>query len=406
MMKTIVSEAKGIAKNMRLHNKNIEEGNVKSSDGISLNISSVGVELECGIMGPDIFRLGKIFERLQFFKDDTVKSFEALREFEIEGERKRNLFIGNAELAYWSDSLQDMNKFFRSAFNCIMSTNKTCSLHVHIKPAPEINESFIEAFGSAKAQAMLIKNYTEDFRYDQKYIARLENSNCMPVFLESNVVRQLSYTRQSMKALPGNQDRTAGISIAVADACRNRQGINSEGITLIRCMRDIAESLCSFYAKDPKMQEHSEKLKSILDYIRYGSMNEKLDSITKLKKILREREGLDSGSHNIDAYSDSLLDISRARKTAINLNPINDIGTIEFRVMPYMESADEASDALAWVIENVDRVYNKVRKETHGLELDFKNFMSFELDMIKSRMPGIKLINRNMQEARHKSIRI
>ncbi len=398
MIKTKASTAaKGIAKDMHLHNKNADWDS-KSAEGISPNILSVGVELECGIMGPDIFRLGKAFERLQFFKDDTVSSFEALREFEIEGERKRSLFIGNAEVAYWSSSLQDMNKFFRSAFSCIMSTNRTCSLHVHIKPVHEIKDKFVEVFGASEAQAMLIKNYTIDFKNNQKYIARLENNNCMPVFLESNVVKQLSYARQSMKALPSNQSRSEDILKNLAEAYRNKQSITSEGITLIRCMRDIAENLFSFYSKDPKKQVHTENLKEIADHIKYGNINEKLDSVTELKKILRNIEKLDNNSKNIDVYCNSLLNIQGARKTVINLNPINDIGTIEFRLMPYMESADEASNALTWVIENIEKVYNKVKDKTDGLELDFRNFMSFELDMVKSRMPNIKLINRKAHQ--------
>ncbi|MCL5106258.1 MAG: hypothetical protein M1331_02610 [Candidatus Marsarchaeota archaeon] len=399
MMKTTASGAKSMAEKLR----NADE-NKKNAGRIGFRIASVGAELECGIMGPDILRLGNAFERLQFFRDDTVSSFEAIKESGMD--RKQGMFIGNAELAYWSDSLRGMNKFFTSAFSCIMSTNRTCSLHVHIKPALEIKNRFAEVFGSAEAQKMLVKSYAKDFKNMKKYTDRLGNRNCVPVFLESNVVRQLSYTRQSMKALPDKQDLSLDAFTALARDYQSRRSINRNGMTIIMCMLDVAESLYPLYSADPEKQEHAERLKEIAHRIRCGNPDDKLASVTQLKKILRAAEGLSGRSQNIDAYSSSLINISGARKTVINLNPINDIGTIEFRLMPHMESADEASDALAWVVENVDNVYNKLKKEIGGLELDFRNFMDFELDMVRSRMPGIKLINRNRQEARHKSIRI
>ncbi|MEM5815512.1 MAG: hypothetical protein QXL14_00480 [Candidatus Aenigmatarchaeota archaeon] len=143
-----------------------------------IKVASIGIELEGGINRDDLEKIKEKYnatERLAIGRDGSVY---------VSGKD-----IKDAEIKFWSESVQELLNFVKFVFNNNFKQNSSCGNHMHFK----FNDTYtaVALFSFKKFYKMFIREYIKKFNNNEKYLNRLKNNYCKASYKENIIIQQL-----------------------------------------------------------------------------------------------------------------------------------------------------------------------------------------------------------------------
>lgn len=141
----------------------------------TIKIGSLGIELEGGMDEQpfkELLEKWSSTKRVDYTYDGSVYV--------------KNKQIRDLELHYWSKDITDVFEFIKDAWNYGLQQNETCGNHLHFRFRPQ--SSAIAVLSFEETWNRIIREYTEQFQGNDKYLQRLQNRYCEARYSETGMM--------------------------------------------------------------------------------------------------------------------------------------------------------------------------------------------------------------------------
>jgi len=158
---------------------------------ISNEISSLGIELECGFLRnykSYILENVKDSRNVVFAYDGSVY---VPKPIEIGNYEEVGEFQTGAEIKYYSNSKKDLNDFVQAVYeHGKAKTNDSCGFHLHV--IFKDMDKWVKLLSNKNIQRAFYREFRKEFKGNTKYLRRLRNRYCKKRFDENSVIRSLN----------------------------------------------------------------------------------------------------------------------------------------------------------------------------------------------------------------------